>query len=408
MKLAIVTQYYWPESFIINRLSEIVADDGHEVTVLTGKPNYPIGETFPGYEESNVEVSQRNGIKVVRVPLRPRKSGNGLDLALNYFSFIFNGSRYFPKLVKGEKFDFIFVFAPSPITSVIPAILLKLRNRTPLAVWVQDLWPESLSATGYIKNPILLSLIKMVVRGIYFFSDALLVQSEAFVRPVTSLSSAEKVIYYPNSVEPHPSDVKIELPPSLRDVFQSNFCVVFAGNIGKAQSVETIVGAAKLLRSHNEIKLVLVGDGSMFEWVKREAVVNELDNIILTGRYDVEMMPSIYENADALLVTLKADEIFSYTIPSKIQSYMAAGKAIIGALNGEGARIIQEAEAGVTCSAENPKLLSAEILKLASLPSEKLSLMGMNAHKYFIENFEMNDQAKQLIKILSERAERNK
>ena len=183
MRILIVSQYFWPEVFIINALIQTLESQGLTIKVLTGKPNYPGGEIFEGYTQKGIQQELfDNTAPIFRVPLRPRKAGGAKNLFLNYWSFIWNGLRFFPSAVKNEHYDAILVFAPSPITMAIPAIYLKWKLKTHLAVWVQDLWPESLVATGMINNKIALKMVRYMVKGIYACSDTLLVQSQARLR----------------------------------------------------------------------------------------------------------------------------------------------------------------------------------------------------------------------------------
>ena len=200
MRILFVTQYFWPESFIINQLVTALSEKGHDLVILTGKPNYPEGEVYPGYQKYGVQHEMMGDIQVIRVPLRPRKSANAIALILNYLSFVWSGSIRFPFLVKNKKFDEILVFAPSPITSAIPAILLKYLKGAHLTIWVQDLWPESLSATGFIKNKFVLKSVGFLVKCIYASADTLLVQSKAFITPVSTLSNKDKIVYFPNTM----------------------------------------------------------------------------------------------------------------------------------------------------------------------------------------------------------------
>lgn len=411
MQILIVTQYFWPETFLINDLVLHLKELGHEVSILTGKPNYPDGVIFEGYSEKGIQQESYQGkIDVFRVPLRPRNSGGSRELFLNYFSFVFSGLKYFPSFIKAREVDAILVFMPSPITAVIPAIPLKWAKKAHLAVWIQDLWPESLAATGHMRNPVLLKLVSWLVRGVYYFADSLLIQSRAFRDPVARLADSDKIVYYPNSfdLQTVPNEEDAGLPDELVQLLASNFCVVFAGNIGKAQSIETIVEAAKRLKEHEHIKIVLVGSGSMLEWVKNRKREFGLNNLVLAGRYPMNSMPTIYRYAAALLVTLRNEEIFSYTIPSKIQAYLSTNRPIIAAINGEGARIIEESGAGLTCSAEDSEGLVANILTMFAMPQSQRDAMGTNGYAYFREHFEMRGQAKRLIEILTERMMNNK
>jgi len=407
MRILLLSQYFWPESFIINDLVLKLKEQGHEVTVATAKPNYPGGTVFEGYKIWGVQRELfAEGVDVIRIPLWPRGRGGSLNLSLNYFSFVVAGVFLLPWLLRGRQFDSILVFAMSPITQVIPAIPLKWFKRAHLAAWIQDLWPESLAATGFVRSPQALRMVGWMVRGIYACCDTLLLQSRAFFDPVARYACRSKFVYYPNSIAlPSEKTVAPEVPTQLLEELRENFCVVFAGNIGIAQSIETVVEAAELLRQHPALKFVLVGSGSRLEWVKERKASLGLDNLILAGRFPMEAMPQIFEHSSALLVSLRDEEIFSYTIPSKVQAYLAAGKPIIASLRGEGARVIEEAGAGKTCEPESANALVESILALMSLSPAEREQMGSAGQSYFHEHFDMDRQTERLVEILASRAD---
>jgi len=402
--MLLVSHYFWPETFIINDLVRTLVLQGHTVHVLTAKPNYPDGQVFPGYTSSGIMTEMfDDAVPVYRVPIHPRLGGGALNLILNYLSFVLSGLFFFPGFVKKHKYDVIFVFAPSPITQAIPAIYLKWKLRTHLAIWVQDMWPESLSATGFLRNRFILKMVGYMVRGIYSCADTILVQSRAFYEPVSAFADSHKIKYYPNSILLNKQSTSFSLPIELTEVLENNFCIVFAGNIGKAQSVETILTAAHSLKDMTQIKFVLVGSGSMLDWLHSRKDELGLSNIIIAGRFPMDAMPSIYNHASALLVTLKDEEIFSKTIPSKVQAYMAAGKPIIASLNGEGSRIVTESGAGLTCKAEDAEGLAQCVRSIYSMPAKDCSRMGEAGYAYFLENFEMTRQAEHLVELLEQR-----
>ena len=405
MKFLVVSQYFWPVSFIINDLVRNLSAQGHVVKVLTGKPNYPDGVVFDGYSASGyLEESYEYSVSVCRAPLRPRGSSGAKNLLLNYLSYIVNGLKFYPGAVKGESFDVIVVFAPSPITSVIPAIYLKWKLKSHLAVWVQDLWPESLSATGFIKNKSVLRVVGWLVKGIYVFVDTLLVPSMAFREPVARYANPDKVVYYPNSYQDLPPSIEeTRIPAQLLAEFDNDFCLVFAGNLGTAQSVETLVEVAEKLRHLFGLRIVLVGSGSMLSWIESQKHFRELDNLILAGRFPVSEMPQFFSRAAGLLVTLKREEIFTYTIPSKIQAYLAAGRPIIAALDGEGARVVEEAGAGLTCPAQDAAGLARCIEQLYQMSPAERDKLGQAGRGYYLEHFEMSRQSQRLVEILESR-----
>lgn len=407
LNIAIVTQYFYPESFIINDIVEELASLGHAVEVFTGQPNYPEGETYEGYEQGACsEQVYKEAVKVHRVPLRPRKGGGGKNLLLNYFSFVANGLRFFPKQSAGKRFDAIIVFAVSPITAAIPAIVMKRSSKAHLMVWVQDLWPETLKATGFIKNAFLLKAVGLLVRVIYAQSDTVLVQSEAFIGSAAKYAAKEKIVYYPNSYSVPTTDVNSpeRLPAEIDQLLSSNFCVVFAGNLGFAQSLETVVDAAKAL-AHLDCKIVVVGSGSRLDWMRFQKRRHDLSNLELVGRLPSSLMPELFAKSQALLVTLKRDEIFSLTIPSKIQAYMAAGRPILAALDGEGARIVTLAGAGLCSPAEDAAALARNIEVLYNAAPEKRDAYGAAGFRFFCNNYEMKSQCRRLVQIIEERLE---
>lgn len=395
LKVAVVSQYYWPEPFIIHELCRRLVDLGAEISVLTGQPNYPSGVIESGYRSHEINSEQHEGVTIHRVPLRARGKATAGELIKNYLSFIWNGCRRFPRIADTKPPDIIFCYAPSPVTSVLPAIWLKWRYRCKLVLWVQDLWPESLHATGFVKNRYLLRLCGWLVAWLYRRCDLLLVPSKAFIEPVSRLAGTTKVVYYPNSY-PEP-DVSAVAAVSNVECFN----VVFAGNFGQAQSLETIIEAAELLQTQQQIQITLVGSGHLSEWLITQKQQRQLNNIKLTGRLPMSEMPAVMANADALLVTLRDEPIFSYTIPSKLQAYLAVGRPIIAALNGEGARIVDDMRAGFTCAAEDSEALANKIQTLSALPDEVRQQMGTAARAAYEANFDMNTQAKKLLALLT-------
>jgi glycosyltransferase involved in cell wall biosynthesis len=410
MKILILSQYFWPENFTINQLAITLKNQGNEVVVATGKPNYPDGNIYDGYKAwGSCKEFFDNDIEVVRVPTYPRSTGGAINLIINYFAFVACGVVMFPFLLRKHKFDSIVVFAGSP-NAAIPAILLKWVKKCHLAFWILDLWPDTLVATGLIKNKFIIGIVKAVVKWTYKMADTILVQSLAFVDPVTRMSEGSKVIYYPNTADVPISqgETEFSISSDLKNVLDSYFTVVFTGNIGTAQSIQTLIGAAQLLETNKSIKFVLVGSGSMLEWVKEQRLELKLDNIFIAGRYPISAMGYIFKNSGCLLAMLKSDEIFTYTIPGKIQAYLSSGMPIIASLNGEGARIVEASGSGLTCAAEDSAALAKCVLKLCETPESERALMGVYGKKYYNEHFEINKQTKKLVEILESRQNEEK
>ena len=400
MRLLVFSQYFWPEPFGINALAPLLGASCRKVTVVTGKPNYPDGRIYAGYTAWGTQRQDYGAIEVLRVPLLPRGQKSSLRLLLNYASFILSGYLIAPFLLRGRPVDAVLVYAPSPLLQALPAIFLAWIKRAPLVVWVQDLWPESLAATGFVRNRAALALVEWLVRHIYARADLILIQSEAFRAPVARLArDADKIRYYPNAVE---TTLPSSAPPSpdadalTKDIAQW-FSVVFAGNLGTAQSVETIIDAAEKLRGHADVRFFLVGSGSRGDWLRAEIARRGLSNVILPGRFPPTAMPAFYAAASALLVSLSDEAIFAYTIPSKLQGYLAAGRPIIASLNGEGARVVAEANAGVGCAAGDADALAAAVMHLRGLSQPERAVLGDNGRRYAAEHYSLDRLANDLI-----------
>lgn len=400
MRVLVVSQYFWPETFRITEVVRSLRDAGCEVAVLTGQPNYPDGRVASGYAAASIRVQWHDGVAIHRIPLVPRGDGSAVRLALNYLSFIASASVFGPWLLRGKQVDVILVYAPSPILQVIPAVLLARLKRARLVTWVQDLWPDSLRATGFVRSPRLLALAARVVRWIYRRNDLLLVQSPAFVEPVRRLGGVSSVEYFPNPGERESLPVDGGRPPAL--TLDPGFNVVFAGNLGTVQGLETILAAAVLLRDVADVRFVLVGSGSRGEWLRAEARNLGLRNIQMPGRFAVEEMPGILRQASALLVSLGRSPTLAQTIPSKVQAYLAAARPIIAALDGEGARVVEEAKAGFTCPAEDPAALAAAVVRLCELSDDERRSMGNRGLAYYATNFEPGMLALRLKRMLAE------
>lgn len=389
MRILVVTQYFWPENFRINDLALGLRDAGHDVTVLTGVPNYPAGRFFPGYGWFRKMREDYSGVDVIRVPIIPRGNGGGLRLTLNYLSFVLFACLFGPVRCRGG-FDLIFVYEPSPITVGLPAIVFKKLKRAPIMFWVLDLWPESLAATGAVTSPRILKGVRWLVGFIYKHCDRVLVQSQAFVEPVARVGAArDKILYFPNWAESLFQSGHSEKTTLSAGLFPEGFRVMFAGNVGAAQDFPTILSAAELLRSETDIHWLIVGDGRMLTWVREQVEQRGLTRTVhLLGQHPLEVMPQFFDKADVMLVTLKREAIFSLTIPGKLQSYLAFGKPVVAALDGAGAQVVQEAGAGRTCAAEDPQALAHAVLAMRRTSEAERISMGQNGKAYYAKNFE--------------------
>lgn len=398
MRVLVVSQYFWPEEFRINEVCQSLVERGHSVEVLTGLPNYPSGKFFDGWARAwgwgcVGKREQNSFVKIFRVPLVPRGQ-NRIQLTLNYLSFVVMGCFFGSWRLRKRKYDILFVYAPSPIISALPALLMGWVKQKPVVIWVQDLWPDSVVATGHIKNKFVVKLLEFLVRFIYRRADLLLAQSHAFLGPLRRLSGSTEVKYFPNSVGESfagKANEKCVLKSRkyLCDLIgsPSSFVVLFAGNIGVAQSVDVILAAATRVERYQKIQFVVLGEGSKRQWMLSEVSKRKLSNVHLPGRLPSEQMPAFMQLASALLVTLADEEIFAATVPYKIQAYLASGRPIIASMPGEGGRIVRDAGAGISVRPEDGEALAQAVLKLYQSSSSVLNRYGTNGRRYFESNY---------------------
>ena len=397
MKILIITHYYWPENFKINEISKHLSNKVEAVSILTGKPNYPTGSYYKGYNFYNKNFEKINDINIYRAPVVTRGSGSSIRLVVNWISFAFFS--IFRILTINEKFDKIFVYQPSPFTVAIPALVARIKFNAKVYFWVQDIWPETLSAAGGIKNKILLSIVNWFVVFTYNRCEKILVQSKAFVSKIIDQGiSQSKIFYLPNTTENFYKPLSVnkkELP--------LGFKIMFAGNIGEAQNLEAVVDTAEILANKKvNINWIFLGNGRKKSSLIKKIKEKSLSKIFFfLGTFPSEEMPHFFSSADLLLVSLKKDPIFSLTIPNKVQSYMACGKPIIASLEGEGKRIIEEARCGLVAEPNNSYQLAQKILEFLNLSEKEKSKLGENGRKYFENEFEGDKQISKLISLLS-------
>ena len=398
MRILVISQYFYPENFRINDLCLGLQEKGNKVSVLTSKPNYPKGFFFKGYTFFNKSNDNYNGIKIYRSPIIPRGNGSGFRLFINYISFVIFGM--IRLLSIREKFDKIFVYAPSPITVGYIGAFASIRFRAQSYLWVHDLWPESVKDAGGINNNFILSLVDIMTRSIYSLYKTILVQSPYFKDYLIKQSvNKNKIIYYPYYAEDFYKIVPEK--EEIRSLFSDKLNFIFAGNIGVAQSFDTIIEAANILKNKSvEVCFVIIGDGRDKKRVKEKIKeYSLLKNFKFLGTYPPEKMSNFFTCGDALIVSLKDTKIFSMTIPGKLQSYLACGKPIIASLNGIGAKIIRESNSGIVSKAEDPISLANSIIEFIKLSDEQKKKLGLNARRYFEKEFQRTKLINRLIDI---------
>lgn len=389
LRILVVSQYFWPENMRINDLVSDFSAKGHEVTVLTGLPNYPEGRVFEAYREAPERFQNYAGAQVLRVPLFPRGK-RGVTLFLNYLSFLLSASIFGPFKLRGRQFDAIFVFAVSPIMAAIPAIVIGRLKKVPVFLWILDLWPETLRAVNVVHNPQVLGAVGKMVSWIYNRADYLLLQSHGFFENVraccTKAIANERLVYFPSWAEDDFSNLA-ERTAALIEHDPSVFTVVFAGNLGEAQDFPVILDAVEALQGEIAVRWVIVGDGRMSAWLAEQVDKRGLDNVHLLGRHPLEAMPGLFAQADALLVSLKTNGVFEKTIPGKVQAYLASARPVLAMINGEASRVIKESGVGFSAASGDAQGLASITRQMAMLSPEQRQSMGAAGRAYYLEHY---------------------
>lgn len=398
--ILIVSQFFWPENFLINNFALHLRKYAN-VTVFTGFPNYPDGKIFKKYNKIKTTfIENWEGIKVVRIPIIPRKKGGGVNLSLNYLSFLINGIFLANKINFKTKIDHILFYSTSPITSCLPAIKFKKIYNCKLSIWVQDLWPESLEATGYIKNKIILKLFSFIVKYIYKKCDYIFAQSRSFIKNIKKYTGKKVIVLYNSHLVKTNSNIKkINIDSKILKLLTQRECFAFAGNIGKAQSVETLIDCARIIKNKNKkIHFFIIGSGSQKNEMRKQIIKYKLSNVTLHGPFRPEVIDYILKKTVANIITLKKHNIFSLTIPNKLQTYLLAGRPIICAADGELNNIIKKNNIGFAVKAEDHLNLSKAIIKISNFSKTKIATFKKRNINFYNNNFEINKQVKFFLK----------
>mgnify|MGYP000162005796 CR=1 FL=1 len=405
MKILIVTQYFWPENFRINDLVEEFGLYGHELTILTGMPNYPKGKIFSKFLNNPSLFNQFKSSKIIRVPIIPRGKSS-LMLALNYLSYVFSSIILGTWKLRGNEFDIIFVYEPSPVTVGLTAIWFKNLKKAPVIFWTLDLWPESLKAVGAVKSKKILLLIGKIVGFIYNRCDLILAQSNSFINPINKYCKDNiRIEYFPSWSEE--LQVSNEIAPEV-EFKNDTFNILFTGNIGEAQDFPSIIDAAECLRSEN-VRWIILGNGRMYSWLQAEIIKRKLQSqVILLGEFPIERMTSFYNHSQALLVSLKSDYFLSLVIPGKVQSYLMSGLPILGMVQGEAKYVINKSASGYTCESGDGIGLSNIVKKMILTSEYDRKTMGEKGKKYAIQEFDRKTLLKKLESWMLEYADNSK
>lgn len=409
MRVLILSQYYKPEPVPKpEELAQALTEFGHEVSVITGFPNYPSGDLYPGYRLGLTRREEIDGIAVTRTYEYPYHGKRAIGRMLNYFSFMLSAPL---GLWRAAKFDAVYVWHP-PLTVGVAAWMIGRLRRVPFVFDVQDIWPDSVVMSGLMKPGLAVKLLRWMERFVYRRAGHILVVTNGARENLIGKGvPPEKV-----TVMPHWIDEQLfqSSGPTEREQlrqqygWQDRFVILFAGNLGVVQGLDAVVTAAAQLPRGGRALIVLVGDGT--DKARLQAMAAELkiaDRIQFIDRQPMEQMPAFMSAADALLVHLKRSDITQFVIPTKTMAYLAAGKPILMAMNGAAADLVQESGAGVFIEPEEPAALARAILEFVDRPETELAAMGEKGREYLVTNLAKQKVIKLYEEILSQVARKN-
>jgi len=398
MKILFLTQWYLPEPLSYQSdLAETLRDQGHEVTVLTGFPNWPTGRLAPGYRIRLWQRETINGVSVIRVPLYPDHSTSALRRILNFASLAFFATILGPWLVPAC--DVIHVNFP-PVTLGFPAWVLSWLRRAPMTFEIQDLWPETLEATGMVKNKRALAIVRWLADWGYRRAAAIRVISPGFREHLLGKGIApEKIRVISNSVDTErhkPREPSAELAEKYG--LSGRFNIMFAGTLGLPQGLDAVLAAAALLSDLPDVQFVFVGDGADLPRLRQMVRDRNIDNVRFVGRVPSSMMSDLYPLADVLLIHLRDSPVFRITIPHKIFTYMASARPILAAVEGDTANVVRAAQAGLTCTPGDAQSIADAVRRFHALSPAERQAMGQNGRRATLESY----QRKSLIARVAE------
>lgn len=398
MNILVISQYFFPEQFLINDITKELVNRGHNVTVLTGLPNYPNGEVPKDYKWFKNRREVINGVEVYRSFEIGRRTGT-LSLFLNYVSYALSAS--IRVLFSNKHFNIIFCYQVSPITMGIPSIIARRKFKAPILLYCLDLFPESVKSHTKNNENIVYKAVHRLSKYIYTKCDKIAVSSKSFITYLTKVNDVEasRLSYLPQ----YASDIL--LSKNLTSSNNGSIDFMFAGNIGYGQNIECIIDAVEIIKDVPNFTVHIVGDGSRLPYIKE--LVNKkglIDKFTFHGKHPSEEMHRFYKLADVLLITLRSDNYVSNTIPGKLQTYLTTGKTIIGAINGDGQEIIKESQCGLCVNAGDAEGL-AWAMREFILNIDNFGDCGLNAQKYYLENFTAESFYASLTKMMNDLVE---
>lgn len=382
-KCLIIGEVFYPEEFLVNDVAREWSDNGHQIEVLTRTPSYPFGKVFPGYKNKLYQTNYFNKIKVHRFFIIPGYRSSKIIKVLNYLNFVLFGSMI--ALFIGRRFDKVFVYQTGPLTLALPAVLIKKLYSKKVTIWSQDLWPDTVYAYGFKRNKILDILLKWIVKMVYGNTENILVTCNGFIPKLKNYVPEKKIEWIPNwsSITNKEAENKIDLPGEFR--------FTFTGNVGKVQNIENvIVGFSKITTKYPSATLNIVGDGSNLEHLKMIVETKNIENVYFYGRQPLELMPSYFEASNVLVISLNDEEIFNLTIPAKFQTYLSAGKPILGAINGEVKSLIDTYKIGKTASPVDTDDIASVFKYFITEDKQNFEEMILNAKRLGNTTFDKN------------------
>ena len=391
MRIAYVTQWFEPEPNIVKGVAFVRALEaaGHEVTVVTGFPNYPTGRLYPGYRLRLIQHEMLDGVRVVRLPLYPSHDRSSLRRSLNYLSFFVSAFVYL--LLRRSKFDLAYVYHP-PITVGLAAALA----RVPFVLDVQDLWPDTIAATGMAGSSRLVAPVGACCRFVYRRAASIVVQSEGMKRALIDRGVPDtKLTVIRNWAR---AELRPTPPPSAE---KGPFTLVYGGNLGRAQQLGNLIDAAAILEAQRPgIRIELFGSGVDEPELRHEAASRGLRNIRFAGRVPESDIAHRFAAADALLLHLGDDPLFDITIPSKTQDYLASGRPIVAAVNGETAQILRQSGAAIVVPPGNPKALAGAIVEMADRPRIELQRMAIAGAEFYRSSLSFSEGIGRTVRLI--------
>ena len=383
MKILVITQYFWPETFRVNDIVRYLKENNYDVDVLTGIPNYPEGILHEEFKKNREKFNDYYGTNIFRVPLFLRRDASKFNLFLNYISFVISAIIFGSFILRKKKYDIVFSFATSPLTSSLPAIFFSKIKSCRSFIWVLDLWPDILKELKIINNNFIYNIISSISKFIYKKFDYILVQSNSFKQIIKKYTDNNNIFYFPAWSE----EIDSYAANQTKYNNDKSFKIVFTGNIGEAQNFDNVIEVVRILKNHDDLKWIIVGTGRDVENISKIIKKENIKNFFLEGKKNINEISYYHSIADVLFISLKSGNAISSTIPGKLQTYFLSNKFILGMISGESKRIIEDSGIGCCVDPNSPKDLAKKILYLKNNPEIIKQVNQTNRGKDYLYKF---------------------